>query len=50
MTHNEKVRFQLRRLGNGDAVFEVANGAGESSWYLRPGDIDRLLEAIGYDI
>lgn len=50
MTHNEKVRFQLRRLDNGDAVFEVANGAGESSWYLRPGDIDRLLEAIGYDV
>lgn len=50
MSHNEKVKFRFRELGNGDAVFEVANGAGESSWYLRPGDIDRLLEALGYEV
>lgn len=50
MSYNEEIRFRYRDLGNGDAVFEVNNGNGEHSWYLRPDDIDRLKEALGYEV
>lgn len=50
MTYKDQIKFRFRDLDNGDAVFEVANGNGEHSWYLRASDIDRLREALGYEV